>query len=145
MSRNKSIFFILIFLSASTIILNSCASKNRISKSNVSFETIYFGKSGGFTNQTEKYALKENGTVYKEIDGEENEINRIEDAEISAIDNKLKIINIESLDLNDVGNMTYFIEVRSGQNSHKITWTEATDNFNVKDLYKSLVSTLQKP
>ena len=145
MLGKHSLSLIVAIIFSSTIIFQNCASKNKISNSKVFFETIYFGKSGGFTNLMEKYALKESGSVYKIIEGEEKEINSIEYSKILEIDHKLNTLDFKTISLEEVGNMTYFIEVNSNDYSNKITWTDLTDNLGIKDLYKTLISTFQNP
>ncbi len=111
----------------------------------VSFESIHFGKGGGFTNQTETYAVNNRGIVFKEIKEELVEINQVDYARIVEIDKKLCNIHLDSIDLNEVGNMTYFIEVFADESSHKVTWKEPVDNLNLKEFYELLVATLQNP
>ena len=123
---------------------NHCASKNALSKSKSAFDTIYFGKSGGFANVMERYALEQNGKVFKEIDGKMEKINKIKRSGISEINEKLDSLHFETINPDDVGNMTWFIEVISDTTSHKVTWTQSTEDPGLKDLYQILVSTLQK-
>ncbi len=111
----------------------------------VSFDTIYFGKSGGFTNLMEKYALKENGTLYKITEGEEQEINRIKKSQLRKIDKKLNSLNYQTISLEEVGNMTYFIDVKSDDYSNKVTWTNLTDHPDIKELYSALISAFLNP
>ena len=105
-------------------------------------QTIYFGKSGGFTNLMEKYAMKSDGAIYKIIDGEENEINRIKKSQLRKIDQKLDALNYQTISLDEVGNMTYFIEVKYDDSSHKLTWTDQADHPEIRELYNDLTSTI---
>ena len=134
---------VLIF--SSTTVFQSCASKNKISKSKVSFETIYFGKGGGFTNLIEKYVLKENGAVYKLTEAEEQEINRIKKSQLRKIDQKLITLDFQSISLDEPGNMTYFMEVKSDDHSNELAWNDATDFPGIKDFYNMLVSECLNP
>lgn len=122
-----------------------CASTNETSSAHVSFETIYFGKSGGFTNLMEKYAIKSNGAIYKIVTGEEKEINSIKKSQLRKIDQKLNALNYQTISLDEVGNMTYFIEVIYDDSSHKLTWTDQSDRPEIKELYNDLTATLLNP
>ena len=141
MHLKKSSFLVAVLFFFFTINFQGCASKNKISNANVSFETIYFGKSGGFTNLMEKYAIKNNGAVYKIIAGGEKELNRIKKSQLRKIDQKLDALNYQTISLEEVGNMTYFIEVKSDDSSNKVTWTDLTDHPEIKELYNALIST----
>ena len=66
-------------------------------------------------------------------------------SKILEIDHKLNTIDFKTISLEEVGNMTYFIEVKSNDYSYKITWTDLTDNPGIKDLYKTLIRTFQNP
>ncbi len=143
----KKYFFIVVIISISlfAVIFNSCAAKKNLAETPVSFDSIHFGKGGGFTNQTENYAINNRGIVFKEIMEELVEINQVDYARIVEIDKKLCNIHLDSIDLKEVGNMTYFIEVFVGESSHKVTWKEPADNLNLKEFYEILVATLQNP
>lgn len=143
LKKSSSLIAVLIFLFTTNFL--GCASKNKISNANVSFEAIYFGKSGGFTNLMERYAIKNNGAVCKIIEGEEKEIGRIKKSQLRKIDQKLNTLNYQTISLDEVGNMTYFIEVKSDDYSNKVTWTDLTDQPDIKALYNVLISTFLKP
>lgn len=145
MCRNYFHFLMAVLIFSSTTVFQSCASQNKISKSKFSFETIYFGKSGGFTNLMEKYALKENGVVYKLAGGEEEEIHRIKKSQLRKIDQQLTTLNFQSISLNETGNMTYFMEVKSDDHSNEVNWTDSTDFPGIKDFYNMLISECLNP
>ncbi|MBN2699675.1 MAG: hypothetical protein JXR52_12685 [Bacteroidales bacterium] len=144
MTEKHSFVFITMILIFMLILFDNCASENGLSKRKVSADTLFFGKSGGFANLAETYALDENGRVYKEVGGELQEMHKIRKAAILEINQKLDSLDIESLELQETGNMTWFIEVRSDTLSNKVTWTGSTDHPGIKELYKILVNTLQK-
>lgn len=89
--------------------------------------------------------MKSNGAIYKTIDEEEIEINRIKKSQLRKIDKKLNALNYQTISLDEVGNMTYFIEVIYSDSSHKLTWTDQTDHPELKELYNDLTGTLLKP
>lgn len=66
----------------------------------------------------EKYAIKNNGVVYKIIAGEEEVLNRIKKSQLRKIEQKLIALNYQTISLDEVGNMTYFIEVKSTLAGH---------------------------
>ncbi len=143
----KKYFFISVLISIASlaVIFNGCSAKKNLADTPVSFDSIHFGKGGGFTNQTENYAINNKGIVFKETKEVMVEINQVEYARVIEIDKKICSIHLDSMDLNEVGNMTYFIEVFVGESSHKVNWKEPADNLNLKEFYEILVATLQNP
>lgn len=141
MSKKLSLFILPAAVAACTLMFSHCASKGNLSESHMTFDTLCFGRSGGFANLTEKYALSENGNVYKEVEGELQKINRIRRSRMKEIKGELNSLHLQTMDLDEVGNMTYFLEVIS-DTAHRVKWTESTENNAIKSFYKTLVTTL---
>ncbi|RPI41620.1 MAG: hypothetical protein EHM46_06195 [Bacteroidetes bacterium] len=122
-----------------------CAPCNRIPGKHTGFESIHFGRSGGFTNITDAYLLVNSGMVYKVADGEFTGIRKLDKPEIRRIGQELQELEIGSLDLAEKGNMTYFLKIKNEDGEEQVTWTESTVHPGVKEFYRLLVSTLQSP
>lgn len=122
-----------------------CTSGNRISYKNIGFESIHFGRSGGFTNINDTYLLVNSGMVYKVAGGEFTGLRKLDKPELRRIGQDLEDLEIGSLDLTDRGNMTYFLKVKSEEGEEQVTWTDNTIHPGVKEFYQLLVSTLQSP
>ncbi|HDS08105.1 MAG TPA: hypothetical protein ENO05_10815 [Bacteroides sp.] len=140
---SKKLSFIIIPAAAFALMFSYCAPKGNLSGNHKAFDTICFGKSGGFANLTEKYVLERDGHVYKEIKGELEEINKVKRPLMKQIKSELDSLHLGTMELDEVGNMTYFLEVIS-DTVHRVTWTESSENPSVKSFYKTLVTTLPK-
>jgi len=142
MSNKLSILILPGLLTMCFLSFNHCASNGNLSVNDIPVDTIGFGRSGGFANLTERYAIGDNGTVYKDTGEELQKINRIKRSRLKAIQAGLDSLHIETMDLDEVGNMTYFLEVISDSVTYRVTWTESSEHPAIKDFYKTLVSTL---
>lgn len=133
--------FIIIILSVFTM---SCTTQKLAKNSLPNFIEIKFGSGGGFTGMTNEYVLQQDGQVYKRISNKLSLINRIQNSELENIEKKLVEMNFESIQLNEKGNMTYFIEVHTSTYTHRITWSDNTQNDSTKQFYKSLITLINK-
>lgn len=106
------------------------------------FQSIVFGKTGGFSNINNIYTIERNGMVSREAGGDHTMIFELRKKDIRKIDKELSNINFTSMDLSDVGNMTHYIEVNYSNSTKKNTWVESTENEEIKNLYKLLTSFL---
>lgn len=83
------------------------------------------GRGGGFTGDFEEYILYENGKVYKRDFVYERDVFY---KQLSALDteyllNKIDELSLYGEDINHPGNMSYYLEVRQGNNTiNKIIW-----------------------
>jgi hypothetical protein len=132
---------ILIILSAFLI---SCSSQNKHQKPSSAFLEINFGSGGGFTGLSSNYTLKANQDVFKQSGGELSKINQISKKDARNISKTIREIDFFNLNLSDKGNMTYFIEVKSDGSVNKVSWTDSSQSPEIKEFYKTLVSTTLK-
>jgi len=132
---------ILIFLSA---FLFSCSCPNKQQKASSAFIEINFGSGGGFTGLSTNYTLQSSREVFKQSNGELSKINEISKKEAWNISKTLKEIDFYNLKLTEKGNMTYFIEVKSEGSVNKVSWTDSSQSPEIKEFYKTLVSTLKQ-
>jgi hypothetical protein len=107
------------------------------------FSRISFGNSGGFAGATNEYLLKSNGEVYKIKNVDTLKINQIDKKEIKKISGFIKSSTFKDLNLNETGNITYFIEVKALNYNKKVTWGENSKAGELREFYKELVSTLK--
>ena len=110
--------------------------------SDYQFQSIVFGKTGGFSNINNTYTIERNGKINRETQGDQKLINELRKKDIRKIDKELSSINFASMDLSEVGNITYYIEVIFPGSTKKNTWIETSENEEIKNLYKLLVSYL---
>ncbi len=94
-------------------------------KTNNSEMKYCVGRGGGFTGDFEEYILYENGKVYKRDFVYERDVFY---KQLSALDteyllNKIDELSLYGEDINHPGNMSYYLEVRQGNNTiNKIIW-----------------------
>jgi len=127
-----------------SVLTMSCATQKQAKNRTTGFIEIKFGSSGGFSGMTNEYLLKQDGNVYKNTADKLNFINQIETIEIKNIEKQIAVLNFKHIELNEKGNMTYFIEVQTSTYKNGITWSDQTQNDSIKQFYKSLVQTLKK-
>lgn len=126
-----------------SVLITSCATQQQAKIPAVRFVQIKFGSSGGFTGITNEYLLKQDGRVFKITSDSFNKINQINKPEINNINSEIAELGFENLNLQEKGNITYFIEVQTSNFNNKTTWTDQTQSDGVKQLYKNLVKTLK--
>ncbi len=107
-------------------------------------ERIYFGKSGGFTNIPVRYVLIDRAYIFKIEQDKFIAICKPSKNEITQFNLLLEQSNIHELNLNEPGNMTYYIRIVKNNNEKEIKWTDTSLNSGVKELYKALVSMVNK-
>ncbi len=121
----------------------SCATPKTQSKITESFNEISFGSGGGFTGLTHTYLLKNNREVFKLHQHSPTQINKISRNEIKDIVNLLNNLNFHELQFTETGNMTYFIEVKTKTYTQRVSWTDRSNEPNIKAFYKTLINTIK--
>tara|TARA_R100000750_G_scaffold17710_1_gene11766 strand:- start:42899 stop:43351 length:453 start_codon:yes stop_codon:yes gene_type:complete len=117
------LIFFSMFFSCSSTKSNTDTTTNN--KSNNSEMKYCVGRGGGFTGDFEEYMLLENGKVYKRDFVYERDVFY---KELSALDteyflNKIDELSLYGEDINKPGNMSYYLEIRQGNNTiNKIIW-----------------------
>src|SRR5690606_3610412 len=117
------LIFSSIFLSCSST--KSSTDTKNTTKTNNSEMKYCVGRGGGFTGDFEEYILYENGKVYKRDFVYERDVFY---KQLSALDteyllNKIDELSLYGEDINQPGNMSYYLEIRQGNNAiNKIIW-----------------------
>ena len=131
--------FGLMFLLASS----SCCIFNRANSANsLSFKSISFGRSGGFTNLTEEYILNAQGCVLKVSGKDSTVINHIDKCHLNKINRQIKSIDFFSIDFKEYSNMNNFIRIESETKTNEVIWSQSSEIAQIKDLYKRLTNLL---
>ena len=104
---------------------------------------IRFGRTGGFTNIPDEYLLNMKGEVFKITKDDSTRINNISRKKLKAIGKMLDAIDFEHLQINEPGNLSYFINVTGSGYQNTVTWNDRTSVNAVKNLYKELLTTLK--
>lgn len=130
-------------ISIFSILLIACATQKNKTHPNPDFNEIKFGTVGGFAGTETQFLLNNRGEVYK-ISDDSTLVNQISNKEIEAIAEKIKSMDIQNMDVNDFGNMTYHLEITTADYSKKLSWADQTKADDAKELYGKLVKTLKK-
>lgn len=131
-------YLILLF----SLLMVSCASLKKTGSVD-NFDAVYFGSGGGFTGIINTFMIDSEGYVYKANGEEKTEIKRLKYKTLKRISKQIEKINLKEIDSQDTGNMTYFIDLQSGDEQHKVTWSDASDQPELKSLYTCLFETLK--
>jgi hypothetical protein len=103
---------------------------------------IYFGHTGGFTNQEMKYLLVDNGALLKITPDGNGKAGKLSRDALKQIRDKFNTIGFESLVVNEPGNITYFIRIEKPGAVHEVKWSDASARPDLKELYDKLTDTL---
>lgn len=122
----------------------SCASQKQTNKRMSDFNEIRFGSNGGFTGFGEQYLIKNDGNTFTVNNDSLTLLNKLSRRNIKNINKQLVEIAFENKEFNEIGNMTYFIEVITPKYENNVTWTDQSQADNLKELYVTLVNTLKK-
>lgn len=116
----KPIIFLIIIISTL-----SCVSSESLKTDNNNIKRYAIGKGGGFTGDYTEFILNENGKVYKYDYKYDREVfyKELEKVDLNYFLEQIEELGLEGIDINQPGNISYYIEVKIGQNSiNKIVW-----------------------
>lgn len=119
-----------------------CINSKKVTDNNSEY-ILYFGKTGGFTNVPMEYVINPNGNITKIMNDSTIKIKEISAKKLKDIDKALTEINFKNLKLNEYGNITYYIRVKSKSFDNIVHWTDTSNNKELKDLYNKLLNTLK--
>jgi len=129
------------------IILLSCSqkmNKKNLLPENYTGEQLIFGSGGGFTNLVHEYRLLENRRFFhkKSTDSTFSELQKQDSKVTKQLFEKSRVLFNEVKDLNEPGNLYYFIRFQKEGKTQKIIWGSSKGNVpeKAKDLYKELMN-----
>jgi hypothetical protein len=117
----KGIFYTLTVV----FLVFSCKPVEPTTENTANTKRYAIGKGGGFTGAYTEYILEENGKVYKYDFKYDREVftKNLGKADLIYFMEKINALGLEGIEINEPGNMSYYIDVRTGKNSiNKITW-----------------------
>lgn len=132
-----------LFLSGIIILLFSCINSRKLMNNN-DISRIYFGKRGGFTNIPDEYVLFEKGQLYKIRNDTLFRIHRISRTKLETIDSLLIVSDFKEVNINEYGNITYFIKVVRNDYEKEANWSDISKVDSLKKLYNTLITTIIK-
>ncbi|MBN1790810.1 MAG: hypothetical protein JW830_09955 [Bacteroidales bacterium] len=107
-------------------------------------DRICFGRSGGFTNIPLEYVLFEKGQLFKAEQDSLFKVHKISTKQIKLLDSLFTKADFEKLELNNPGNVTYYIKrIRSGS-EREVIWSDPSENEPVRELYNALMKLTKK-
>ena len=107
---------------------------------------ITFGSGGGFTGQVTEYNLDARGNL-KMIDGlagSETNIGKVKKADLRQIYKTLSEINLSKMNIDQPGNMYYFIKEVDSSSTHEVIWGNPDYNtpVEIQEFYDMLISSM---
>jgi hypothetical protein len=134
----KTLFILWMILS-----ITACMSPSKI-VNDTTLDRIYFGKSGGFTNIPMDYVLIDHSRVFKIEKDKYSAVNKLNNNQAKELDQLIQSLDIDKLELNEPGNITYYIKMVKSGVEKEIKWNDQSMNNDVKDTYKALLATINK-
>jgi hypothetical protein len=115
-----------IFYSISLVLIFVGCKPSQSTTENTSANKRYaVGQGGGFTGAYTEYILEENGKVYKYDFKYDREvyIKDLEKVQLNYFLERIKELGLDGVEINQPGNMSYYIDIRIGKSSYnKIVW-----------------------
>jgi len=132
-----------LFITGICILLSSCINSKKLIDNN-KIDRIYFGKRGGFTNIPMEYVMFEKGQLYKIRNDSLFRIKRVCRKQLNEIDSLLTVSHFNELDINDPGNINYFIRVVKEDYEKEVNWSDSLGQNDLKLLYNSMLATIRE-
>jgi len=109
---------------------------------------ITFGSGGGFAGTYTHYYLFDNGQLFTNSTADKTykKLKKVKKAQVTQIFRNFEVMNMKSYQVNDPGNMSYYMEFKEKESSHKIQWGGNNQklNKNVQTIYDILMSLTKK-
>ncbi len=108
---------------------------------------MIFGSSGGFAGKTTKYKLYEDGRLYKGLDRDGyEELKPLDENLAGQFFSNFNTLGFDRMELNDPGNMTYFIIVEVGDRKKKLAWGGMNKDMpdNLDTYYRNFMKTMKR-
>lgn len=122
--------------------LFGCSSSSKNFSSHYKGVIIVFGQGGGFTGLYQYNALLENGKLFSKTSKDSlwKMEGKVKPIVVKNIVNQAIAMHIDTIILNDSGNMTYFINWKSSDKNCELKWgnTKSKPSGAVKELYFTL-------
>ena len=132
-----------LIISGIIILLFSCINARKLINNN-RIDRIYFGKRGGFTNIPLEYVLIEKRQLYKIRNDTLLRIHKISRIQMETIDSLLTVCDFNELNIEEYGNITYFIKVVRNGYEKVANWSDISEVNSLKKLYNALLTTIKK-
>ena len=120
--------------------LFSCGTQQNFSSENP--HTLSFGSGGGFANQTTEYRIHTDGKVwkYRGLENDSSLLLQLKKGKTKKVFKQAYKLGLDTLVLNEPGNMTYFIELKSEAFDNKLKWSKDKGVAEVTEFYTTLIN-----
>jgi hypothetical protein len=125
------------------MIVLSCMSPEKIFN-NPDAEKLYFGNFGGFSNQSMDYVLIDHSRIFKIEQNDFSMVTRLDKHQVGELNELLQSVDIERMELNEPGNMTYYIRLVKPGLEKEIKWSDQTQYPQVNQLYHALLANVKQ-
>lgn len=143
--NQKSAMRIVLILFALTITLSACKSNEKVQR-DLSKVQILVGSGGGFTGFYTEYKIFGTGKVerYTSKDEKTAAIGNVQPDSIRVWVNELDRINFYGIELNQPGNMSYYMELTEPEKINRVKWGSATPPAAVQSIYDRILRAVEK-
>lgn len=142
MSKPYFMKFLISILSCSLLVLLLQCKTPDYTPDDYPAAQIHFGSGGGFAGTYTHYYLFENGELFTNSTTDKNykKIKKIKKNQVSQIFSNYEFLKLDEYNLDEPGNMTYYIRFKNNKNDHKIQWggNNIQVDKNVEIMYKVL-------
>jgi hypothetical protein len=119
------------------LLLISCKPVQKTTDEVRSFQ-INFGHTGGFTNVTVEFLIRENREVFRIENSNLIRIGKIGIKEMKEIKKMIESTDFKNLKSEPPGNINYFIKVQTREFENTVSWTPPSLNSTLNELYMKL-------
>jgi hypothetical protein len=133
----------LLLLTAAITMLISCNTAKNGVYAPTDFQ-VFFGSSGGFTNEKIEYVLNDDGNIFKIERDSTFHYKKIAKKKVTNIQHLLNESDFGKVTQNTPGNMSYFISVNSPEYKNKVIWNDGSSNKQIANLFMKLMETVKK-
>lgn len=102
----------------------SCKTQQSFTPETYQGKKLTFGSEGGFAGTTSEHYIFENGQVFrfKSRKGSTFELGKIDKDVVAQLFHNYNALGIDTYDLNDPGDLTYFIKMQDGNELKILKW-----------------------
>jgi len=85
---------------------------------------IIFGNGGGFAGTMNEFVLLENGQMFSKTsrEGDYSSLKKLERNATKQLFNNIETFKIKDVQLDNPGNMYYYVQIKDKNNEHRIVW-----------------------
>ena len=109
--------------------------------------SMIFGSSGGFAGKTTKYKLYEDGSLFQLTNNKSFvPMNPLDKNLAGQFFSNFNTLGFDRVDLDDPGNMTYFIIVQVGDRKKKLAWGGMNKDMpdDLETYYRNFMKTMKR-